>query len=40
MFTRLIERKKWPSKVEDTFDIIFFESHLNKKSTSFFSSKK
>jgi hypothetical protein len=40
MFTRLIERKKWPSKVEDTFDLIFFECNLNRKQSGFFSSKK
>jgi hypothetical protein len=31
MFTRILERKKWPVKDEDTYDLMFFEEHINKK---------
>jgi hypothetical protein len=40
MFTRLLERKKWPSKPEDTIDLMFFEESLKKKTNRYFMNKK
>ena len=31
MFTRLLERKLWPSKNEDIIDVTFFDEHIRSK---------
>ena len=31
MFTRLLERKLWPSNNEDIIDLMFFSEHIKAK---------
>lgn len=40
MFNRLIERKKFPAKAEDTFDITLFEEQINCKNNRYYKNMR